>query len=48
VVGAEAIAAEHGIGKMKMWRIAADTYRDPRRHTLILKNVVGLHNRMYA
>ena len=43
------IVAEHGIGKMKVWRIAAERYRNPRRrHTLIIKNIAGLHNRMYA
>jgi hypothetical protein len=43
------IAVEHGIGKMKIWRIAAERYRNPlRRHTLILKNVAGLHNLMFA
>ena len=43
------IAAEHGIGKMKTWRIAAERYRNPvRRHTLILKNVAGLHNLMFS
>ena len=43
------IVAGHGIGKMKIWRIAAERYRSPeRRHTLILKNVAGLHNLMYA
>ncbi len=43
------VAAEHGIGKMKVWRIAADRYRNPRsRHTLMMKNVAGLHNRMFG
>src|SRR5438874_1736989 len=43
------IAVEHGIGKMKVWRIAAERYRNPRRrHTLVMKNVAGLHNRMFA
>ena len=43
------IVAEHSIGKMKVWRIAAERYRNPdRRHTLIMKNVAGLHNLMYA
>jgi DDE superfamily endonuclease/Helix-turn-helix of DDE superfamily endonuclease len=43
------IAAEHGIGKMKVWRIAADRYRNPRsRHTVMMKNVAGLHNRMFG
>jgi hypothetical protein len=43
------IVAEHGIGKMKVWRIAAERYRNPvGRHTLIMKNVAGLHNLMFA
>lgn len=43
------IAAEHGIGKMKIWRIAGERYRNPlRRHTLIIKNVAGLHNLVFA
>lgn len=45
----ERIVAEHGIGKMNIWRIAADRYRNPpRRHTVVMKNVAGLHNRMYG
>jgi hypothetical protein len=47
--GRKRIAVEHGIGKMKVWRIAAERYRNPRRrHTLMLKNVAGLHNRMFG
>jgi hypothetical protein len=43
------IVVEHGIGKMKVWRIAAERYRNPRRsHTLMMKNIAGLHNRMFA
>lgn len=43
------VVVEHGIGKMKVWRIAADRYRNPRsRHTLMMKNVAGLHNRMFG
>src|SRR5512135_467804 len=43
------VAAEHGIGKIKVWRIASERYRNPvGRHTLIMKNVAGLHNLMYA
>ena len=43
------VAAEHGIGKMKVWRIASERYRNPvSRHTLVMKNVAGLHNLMYA
>jgi DDE superfamily endonuclease/Helix-turn-helix of DDE superfamily endonuclease len=42
-------AAEHGIGKMKIRRIASERHRNPvRRHTLILKNVAGLHNLMFS
>lgn len=41
--------AEHGIGKMKVWWVAAERYRNPvGRHTLIMKNVAGLHNLMVA
>src|SRR4051812_19808492 len=43
------VVAEHGIGKMRVWRVAAERYRNPvGRHTLIMKNVAGLHNLMYA
>jgi hypothetical protein len=43
------IVAEHGIGKMKVWKIAAERFRNPTsRHTLITKNVAGLHNLMFA
>lgn len=43
------IVVEHGIGKMKVWRVAAERYRNPRRsHTLMMKNIAGLHNVMYA
>ena len=43
------IVVEHGTGKMKVWRIAAERYRNPRRcHTLMMKNIAGLHNRMFA
>ncbi len=48
-LGRKRVVAEHGIGKMKTWRIAAEKYRNPRRrHTLIYKNVAGLHNRMFS
>lgn len=43
------VVAEHGIGKMRIWRIAAERYRNPRRsHTLMLKNIAGLHNCMFS
>jgi hypothetical protein len=48
-VGRKRIAVEHGIGKLKVWRIAGERWRNPRRrHTLMMKNVAGLHNRMFA
>ena len=48
-VGRKRVAVEHGIGKLKVWRIAAERWRNPRRrHTLMMKNVAGLHNRMFA
>ncbi len=43
------VAAEHGIGKMKVWRIASERYRNAvGKHTLIMKDVAGLHDLMYA
>ena len=43
------IVAEHGIGTMTIWRIAAERYRNPRRcHTVRTKNIAGRHNRMFA
>ena len=43
------VAAEHGIGKMKIWRISSERYRNPmNKHTLMMKDVAGLHNLMYA
>ncbi len=43
------IVVEHGIGKMKVWRIAAERFRNQRRrHTLVMKNVAGLHNLMFS
>jgi hypothetical protein len=48
-LGRKRVVAEHGIGKLKTWRIVAEKYRNPRRrHTLIVKNVAGLHNRMFS
>jgi len=46
---ARRIVAEHGIGEMEVWRVASERYRKPvSRHTLIMKNVAGLHNLMFA
>jgi hypothetical protein len=48
-VGRKRVVVEHGIGKLKVWRVAAERWRNPRRrHTLVMKNVAGLHNRMFA
>jgi hypothetical protein len=48
-VGRKRVVVGHGIGEMKIWRIAAERYRNPRRrHTLMFKNVAGLHNLMFA
>src|SRR3954447_5321446 len=48
-ISSRRVAAEHGIGKMKVWRIAAERYRNRvGKHTLTMKNVAGLHNLMYA
>ena len=48
-VGRKRIAVEYGIGKMKVWQIAAERWRNPRRrHTPIIKDVAGLHNLVYA
>ena len=43
------VVAEHGIGKMKVWRVASERYRNPvGRHTLIMKDVAGLHDLMFG
>jgi hypothetical protein len=48
-VGRKRVVVEHGIGTLKVWRAAAERWRNPRpRHTLMMKNVAGLHNRMFA
>ncbi len=43
------VAVEHGIGKMKIWKILSDRYRNRlKNHTIIMKNIAGLHNMMFA
>jgi len=43
------VCIEHGIGKMKIWRICRDQFRGRRKdHTLIFKNIAGFHNLMFA
>jgi hypothetical protein len=41
------VSVEHGIGKMKIWRVAKDIYRNHLSgHILMMKNIAGLHNLM--
>ena len=43
------VVAEHGIGKVKVWRAASERHRNPVSwHALVMKNVAGLHNLMFA
>ena len=43
------ITVEHSFGKMKIYQILAQRFRSPRnKHSLIFKNIAGLHNLMYA
>ena len=43
------ICVEHGIGKMKLWRIVSDRFRNRSSiHGLIFKNIAGLSNLMFA
>jgi hypothetical protein len=43
------IVVEQGIGEMKEWRIAAERDRNRNRgHTRMMKNVAGLHNRLFG
>ena len=43
------IIIEHIIGKMKIFQILVQTFRNPlSKHSLIFKNVAGIHNLMFA
>ena len=43
------VVVEHGIGKMKIWQILSQRFRNRRSsHSLIFKNVAGLQNLMFA
>ena len=43
------ITVEHSFGKMKIDQILAQRFRNPRnKHSLMFKNIAGLHNLMYA
>lgn len=43
------ITVEHTFGKMKIYQILSQKFRNPRhKHSLIFKNIAGLHNLMFA
>ena len=45
----ERIKIEHVFGKMKVFQILTQRYRNPRaKHTLVFKNVAGLYNLIYT
>lgn len=40
---------EHGIGKMKIWRVVADRFRNPLQSpTVVMKNLSELYNLMFG
>lgn len=44
----ERIVVEHAIGKMKVFKVVSERFRNPRKtHTAIFKNVAGLYNLLY-
>jgi len=43
------ITVEHSFGKMKIFQILSQRFRNPRnKHSIIFKNIAGLHNFMFA
>lgn len=45
----ERIRIEHVFGKMKIFKILADRFRNKRKdHMLIFKNIAGIHNMVFA
>lgn len=43
------ITVEHSFGKMKIYQILSQRFRNPRnKHSLIFKNIAGLHNLMFT
>jgi len=43
------ITVEHSFGKMKIYQILTQRFRNPlSKHSLIFKNIAGLHNLMFA
>jgi hypothetical protein len=45
----ERVVVEHVIGKMKIFKVLAERFRNPlRSHNLMFKNIAGIHNLMFA
>lgn len=45
----ERIVVEHVFGKMKIFKILSERFRNPlKSHNLIFKNIAGIHNLMFA
>ena len=43
------VCVEHGIGKMKIWQILTQRFRNKRKdHLIIFKNIAGLQNMMFG
>jgi len=43
------IVVEHSIGKMKIFKILSERFRNPlKSHNIIFKNIAGIHNLMFA
>lgn len=43
------VCVEHGIGKMKIWQILSQRFRNKRKdHIIIFKNIAGLQNLMFG
>jgi len=43
------VIVEHCIGKMKIFQILAQRYRNPlHKHSIIFKNIAGIHNMMFV
>ena len=47
-LASERIVVEHAIGKMKVFKIVSERFRNPlKSHTSIFKNIAGLYNLLY-
>ena len=48
-LASERVIVEHVIGKMKIFKILADRFRNQlKSHNLIFKNIAGIHNMMFV